>query len=106
MGHHVIACYRPHAGKDSELLQCVRDHVPTLRKQGLITDRPAQVLRAKDGTLLELFEWTSEDAVERAHHDPVVQALWERFASVCDFVALGTLPEAQEMFPHFEPVLL
>jgi hypothetical protein len=106
MGHLVIACYRPHAGKAAALLDCVRVHVPTLRAQGLITERPPQVLRAADGTLLELFEWKSEDAVKSAHENPAVQELWGRFAAVCDFVTLGTLAEAAEMFPHFEPVAL
>jgi len=104
MGHLVIACYRPKAGQDAALLDCVRDHQPALRKEGLVTDRPAVVLRAQDGTLLELFEWKSEQAVEAAHHNPAVQAVWGRFFAICDCVKLSDLAESAEMFPHFEPV--
>ena len=102
MGHLVIACYRPKPGQDAALRACVRDHVPTLRKLGLATSRPTVLLRAADGTLLELFEWTSAEAVERAHHDPAVGVIWGKFFEICDCVKLSDLAEAAEMFPHFE----
>jgi hypothetical protein len=104
MGQVVIAAYRPKPGQDKLLLEVVKTHVPILRQQKLATARPVQVLRASDGTLLEIFEWVSEEAVEKAHHDPVVQKLWERFGKVSDFGTLAMLPGAQEPFPHFEPV--
>lgn len=104
MGQIVIAAYRPKPGQDKLLLEVVRTHLPILRQQKLATSRPVQVLRAGDGTLLEIFEWVSEEAVEQAHTNPVVQKLWERFGKVSDFVTLASLPGAQEPFPHFEPV--
>jgi hypothetical protein len=106
MGQVVIASYRPKPGQEQLLLEVVRTHVPVLRQQGLATQRPVVVLRASDGTLLEIFEWVSEAAVEQAHTNPAVQTLWERFAKVCDFATLASLPGAQEPFPHFEPVAL
>jgi len=104
MGEMVIACYRPKPGKDADLLELVRGHVPALREQGLATERPVIVLRASDGTIVEVFEWRSAEAVERAHHDPVVQRLWERFMLVSDFGTLAELPGSSEPFPHFEPI--
>jgi len=104
MGELVIACYRPKPGKDAELLELVRGHVPALRAQGLATDRPATAMRAADGTIVEVFEWRSAEAVERAHHDPVVQRLWERFMQVSDIGTLSALPGADQPFPHFEPL--
>jgi hypothetical protein len=104
MGHLVIACYRPKPGQDAALRAAVHDHVPTLRKLGFATARPSTLLRAADGTLLELFEWTSAEAVERAHTDPGVQAIWGRFFAICDCVKLSDLAESAEMFPHFEPL--
>jgi hypothetical protein len=100
----VIAIYRPKAGQQQALLDVVRTHMPVLRKQGLATARPAQVLRASDGTLLEIFEWVSEEAVERALHEPAEQTLWVRYGQVSDFGSLASLPGAQEPFAHFEPV--
>ena len=35
----VIAAYRPKPGKDEALRALLRDHVPFLRREGLVTDR-------------------------------------------------------------------
>jgi quinol monooxygenase YgiN len=100
----VIVAYRPKPGKDEVLLSEVRDHVHLLRSEGLATDRPATVMRAKDGTLVEMFEWASPAAIEEAHANPRVQAMWARFAACCDYVPLNSLPEAGGMFAEFETV--
>jgi hypothetical protein len=100
----VIVAYRPKPGKDEVLLSEVRDHVHLLRSEGLATDRPATVMRAKDGTLIEMFEWASPAAIEEAHANPRVQAMWARFAACCDYVPLNSLPEAGGMFAEFETV--
>ncbi len=106
MGIMVIASFRPKAGMEQELMACVRDHLPVLHGQRLVTARPTLVLRARDGTLLEIFEWTSQAAIDAAHANPAVQALWDRFAACCEYARLGDLEEAGEMFPGFEPVSL
>jgi hypothetical protein len=100
----VIACYRPREGKEVDLLKEVREHVPILRSQGLVTDRPSVVKRAKDGTILEVFEWKSAKAIEEAHSNKVVAAMWERFEKACEYVMLGDLPESQQPWATFEPV--
>ena len=46
MGQFTIAVYRPKPGKEAELLQVVKEHVPTLRREGLATDRVAHVMKA------------------------------------------------------------
>lgn len=102
MGQMVIACYRPHEGKEAELMERMREHMPVLRAEGLITERPPAVMRAADGAIVEVFEWKSAQAVESAHTNPNVLALWDRFGKCCDFVRLADLQEAQEMFPNFE----
>jgi hypothetical protein len=104
MGEMVIVAYRPKPGKESALLEEVRNHLPTLRREGLITDRPSTVMRAGDGTLVEIFEWASAQAVEDAHKNPAVLAMWGRFGEVCTCEPLTSLPEAQGPFPHFTPV--
>jgi quinol monooxygenase YgiN len=104
MGELVIATYRPKPGRARELLDLVRGHVPALRELGLATAREPLVLRAADDTLLEIFEWVSREAVQAAHDDPAVRALWARFEQLCDCIPLAELPEAQGPFPHFEVV--
>ena len=44
--------------------------------------------------------------VERAHTNPVVRKLWERYASACDIVPMTSLPEASKMFASFTPIEL
>jgi hypothetical protein len=100
----VIALFRPKPGKEADLMACMRDHQPVLRAQGLATGRPSVVLRAADGTLLEIFEWESQAAIDAAHTNAAVLALWERYAACCDYVTLNDLGEAREMFPGFDLV--
>lgn len=106
MGHFVIAAYRPHAGREARLLDLVRKHVSILRGEGLATDRSPLVMRAADGTIIEIFEWASAEAVERAHTNEVVRAMWGEFEEVCEYEILANLAESRRPFPPFEPVEL
>jgi len=99
-----IVVYRPKSGKENELLALVRNRVPTLRKESLVTDRKPVIMRARDGTIIEVSEWKSREAIDAAHRNPNVLAMWEKFFTLCDCVPLKTLPEAEEMFAGFEPV--
>jgi quinol monooxygenase YgiN len=100
----VIVAYRPKPGRESELLEIVRSRVPTLRQEGLVTDRVPVMMRAKDGTIIEVSEWKSREAIEAAHKNPRVLAMWDKFFAVCDCVPLKTVPEAETMFAGFEPI--
>jgi hypothetical protein len=100
----VIAVYRPHEGRAADLDALVARHVPALREQGLVTDRPAISMRASDGTVVEVFEWTSREAAARAHEDEVVGPLWASMGAVADFLTPADLPEATHRFPHFAPL--
>ncbi|HVY90654.1 MAG TPA: hypothetical protein VG942_17440 [Hyphomonadaceae bacterium] len=100
----VIVAYRPKPGKEDVLLAEVRDHVHLLRSEGLATDRHPVVMRGKDGTIVEVFEWASPAAIEEAHSNPRVQAMWGRFAACCDYLPLSQLPEAASLFAEFEPL--
>jgi quinol monooxygenase YgiN len=101
----VIVAYRPKPGKEAVLLAEVRDHHPFLRSEGLATDRAPTIMRAADGTIVEVFEWASQAAIEEAHDNPRVQAMWRRFSVCCDAVPLNQLPETAAMFAEFTPVV-
>ena len=100
----VIVAYRPKAGKEKELLDLVRNRVPTLRKENLATDRVPTIMRAPDGTIIEVSEWKSQEAIDAAHKNPNVLAMWNKFFAVCDCVPLNTLSQSAEMFAGFEPI--
>ena len=104
MGRFVIAAYTPKPGHEQQLLTAVRKHLDVLRWQELVTDRPAYVMRAKDGTIVEVFEWRSRHSIEQAHSNPAVQALWEEFGAACDYTSLDKLAEAHDMFAEFDAV--
>ena len=97
----VIALYKPHEGKDAELRALIDQHVPTLRKLELITDRPALLARSKNGTYIEIFEWRESG---RANENPEVARIWEAMEQIADLPSLDSLEEAGRTFPHFEPI--
>lgn len=104
MGRIVIACYRPKPGQQDALRALIPQHVATLRSIGLVTDRAPMAMEAADGTILEVFEWASREAIDAAHGHPVVLKMWEQYAGVCDYVPVAQVPEAGQIFSEFTPV--
>lgn len=102
MGRIVIVGYRPKRGHQSSLLALLARHGQVLREQALVADRPPCLMRAADGTVVEVFEWLSPQSIDRAHANAAVQALWSEFKAVCDFVPVGQLAEAGQPFAEFE----
>jgi hypothetical protein len=97
-----IASYKPKTGQEEALLKIVQTHLPALRELGLATDKPPYLAKSSDGTIIEIFEWVSTDAVQAAHQDPIVSAIWEEMTLVADFLPMNTLPESKKVFPGFE----
>ena len=104
MGTFVIAVFKPKEGKDEALKRIVLEHVPTLHSLGLVTNRPAYIMQAANGTIIEVFEWVSANAIEKAHSHPVVLEMWKKFVETCEYGTIGELEESRMMFPGFKPV--
>ena len=104
MGSISVACYKPRPGSEEALVALVRNHLPPLRAQGLVTERLPIVMRAGDGTIIEIFEWVSQEAIAGAHQNPVVLELWKRFETVCSYETPSNIEEFRNMFAHFEPL--
>lgn len=104
MGVFVICAYRPKRGMEKQLRKILKDHLPILRREGLATRRPSYAMRAADGTFVEVFEWESAAAIERAHENPTVKAMWARFDEACTYESLANLAESKRLFSDFEPV--
>jgi len=102
----VLVCFRPLPGKESALTELLKEHVPILRSQGLATTRDPLFLSSNDGVIVEIFEWVSEAAIEAAHQNPQVRAMWERFNATCEFVSLSGLSESQGLFATFSPLMI
>ena len=61
-------------------------------------------MQARDGTIVEVFEWASREAIESAHSNPEVLKMWDEFFKICDFVPIADVEEAGEMFSEFAAV--
>ena len=106
MGKIVIAAFKPKPGMEAELLKVTADRLPLLRRLGLATDRQNITMRAEDGTIIDVSEWTDEAAIARAHETPEVHELWSRYDACCEYVKLETLTESGQEFATFEAVEL
>ena len=104
MARTVIVAYKPKPGKAAELRALVETHVSRLRVEGLVTDREPIMLGTADGTIIEMFEWLSPEAIQQAHRNSEVHKMWAEFAEVCDYVPLKDLPEANNLFAEFTPL--
>ena len=103
MGDMVIVAYKPKEGMGGQLRELVKNHVPFLGRLGLVTDRKPMAMMSNDGTIIEVFEW-EVGGISKAHENVAVNELWEKFSKVCDYVPIGTLPEAQNIFSQFKPI--
>lgn len=104
MGRAVIVAYTPKPGKEQQLLSAVKKHVSVLRAEHLVTDRPPYLMRAGGGAIVEVFEWQSAEAIERAHANAAVAALWEEFNELCEYTPIAGLEEARQLFAEFETI--
>lgn len=100
----VVAVYKPRPGKEADLAALVSGHVDRLRSVGLATERAPIAARAADGTIVEVFEWVSEDAIASAHAHPVVQAMWQQFEACCWYETPSNVPDLQRMFVSLHPL--
>ena len=104
MGRFVIAAFKPKSEMQTQLAAVVEKHWRVLKTEELVTDRPRYAMQASDGTIIEVFEWRSSEAIEQAHHNPAVLALWAEFEAVCDYVPIAALPESLHPFSEFLPL--
>lgn len=104
MGRIVIVAYKPKPGKAEALKELTKSHVPRLKNEGLVTDRGPVIMGAADGTIVEVFEWLSDEAIAQAHTNAEVHKLWAEYFALCDVVPLNTLAEAGGMFATFDAV--
>jgi hypothetical protein len=100
----VIVAYRPKPGKKDALITLARSHWSVLDGQGLVSDRKPIISKAEDGSVVEVFGWKSEDAINQAHTNEVVQQLWTEFAEVCDYIPVGDVKEGSQLFTELTPI--
>lgn len=104
----VIAAYRSKPGMESRLAGHIAEKRKFMTEAGYYTSRPAIVMRSEkdESLIIEIIEWESLEAIERAHKDDRVHSIWAGFDELCKEVGcrLDSFPEAGISFPHFAPV--
>lgn len=103
-GRMVIVAYRPLDQKEPELKALLAEHWSILMDQNLVTARPVIIMKSRQGEYIEIFEWASSESIEKAHHNEVVQALWQKFAQVCDYIPISQIAESEQLFSEFTPM--
>lgn len=104
MGILVICSYQAKPGLEEEARSLLAQHVPTLRKHGLVTDRTVTQGEGAERSFVEIFEWASEEKSRMAPTIAEVAQHWKSMAEAMDFVALSSLSETQRPFAHFRPI--
>jgi hypothetical protein len=88
---------------DQDALHSLSVHVRRCT-QGLVTDRPSIVMQAEDGTVIEVFEWASKQAINDAHSNSEVQQMWAEYAEVCEYVPASSVAEIKQLSSEFAPL--
>jgi hypothetical protein len=68
----------------------------------VVFESQACVMRAADGSIGEVFEWRSAEAIQQANSNPAIQALWAEFGAACDYTPLTKLAETHQTFAEFD----
>ena len=79
-------------------------HHAILLAEGLVTERKSIIGKSKDGTIVEVFEWVSEELMQQAHTNVNVLAMWKEYEAVCSYVPIAEVPESSELFSGFTPL--
>jgi hypothetical protein len=69
-----------------------------------VTEHPSIAVRTADGTIMEIFEWISQDAIARAHKNPALLDLWKSSEKVWWYETPPNLQNFRICFAHVEPI--
>ena len=72
IGRNAIAAYRLKPGLTADLQLLMRKHFPILCSQGLVPGQPSSMMTARNGTIIEGFDWQSREEMGLAHCNPAV----------------------------------
>lgn len=102
MPNTVICHYRVASGNENKFEDLLRNHWPTLKRLGLVTEEASKHFKGAEQDngqpiYFEIFDWL-DGAVDRAHEHPEVMAIWEPMDQLCE--ERGGKPSME--FPHVQ----
>jgi hypothetical protein len=104
MHHIALILYSPRKGRKQELIEMLQHNIPVMRKLGLVTDREQILAGTKDGSIIQIFEWKSQDSQEQAMAHPVVQEMWLKAGNISEFQKPAAVAEFNEVFSMFKTI--
>jgi hypothetical protein len=104
MHHIALILYSPRKGREQELIEMLQHNIPVMRKLGLVTDREQILAGTKDGSIIQIFEWKSQDSQEQAMAHPVVQEMWLKAGNISEFQKPAAVAEFNEVFSMFKTI--
>jgi len=97
-----IATYKPKTGRENDFLKLLTNHIPTLHSEKLISSKDNYVMHSKNGTIIEIFEWLSREAVDKAYETQCYGSFWQQIGERADVVSLNSLEETGQPFAGFK----
>jgi len=108
MGYVVIAPYRVKKENQPEFFKVIKEKRKYFLENGFMTSRTPILLQSREDEeiLIDIFEWTSDEHIDKAHQDEGVRRLWTRMDELWEKggFKLNTLKETEMSFPNFIPV--
>ena len=101
----VMVAYKPKPGKEGELKTLALDHHSRLKAEDLVTDRLPILMQSQDGTIIEVFEWKSAEAIQQAHTNKAVGQMWQEFSQVSEYVPIGQVSESSNLFADYSCIM-
>ena len=101
----VMVAYKPKPGKEIELKTLALDHHSRLKVEDLVTDRSPILMQSQDGTIIEVFEWKSAEAIQQAHTNKAVGQMWQEFSQVSEYVPIGKVSESSNIFADYSCIM-
>ena len=101
----VMVAYKPKPGKEGELKTLALDHHSRLKAEDLVTDRSPILMQSQDGTIIEVFEWKSAEAIKQSHINKAVGQMWQEFSQVCEYVPIGQVSESSNLFADYSCIM-
>lgn len=94
-----IVAQKPYQGKEEATIKKFKEHDVALHKMGYTTERPVIWMRGvREGHIIEVAEWCSQQKVEEGQNDHNVQGLWSAFDNLTTNTRLADLPDAKERY--------
>ena len=90
---------KPRPGKTEELIALLKRSNMILQQLNIALQKDQILAMSSNGTIIQIFEWTSERSLELATEHEEVRELWAEAEKLSDFQKPSSLQEFQEMFP-------